>query len=60
MDELDCGESRHPGRLRHHLLRGDAGGAREERSDLYELLGLRGEAEPRPALTTDRFSGCVL
>ena len=21
------------------------------------LLGLRGEAEPRPALTTDRFSG---
>ena len=54
------GESRHPGRLRQHLLGGGAGEVELQESDLGELLGLQGEAEPEPMLTTDRFSGSVL
>ena len=54
------GESRHPGRLRQHLLGGGAGEVVLQESDLGDLLGLWGEAETEPKLTTDRFSGTGL
>ena len=59
-EQRGFGESRHPSRLRHHLLHGGAGEAELLGSDLGELLGLWGEAEPMPELTTDRYSGIGL
>ena len=59
-EQRGIGESRHPGRLRHHLLCGGAGEVELQESDLGDLLGLWREAEPEPRLTTDRFSGSGL